>query len=148
MLHRNFDGVVPEMGPLSPASQDILAAAQAAFGGVGERFGSCQFRAGLQEALKLAQAANRYLDERAPWKAVKEDRAHAAETLATALNVINALKVLLHPVIPFSTARLHEDLGESGRVLDGGWAFHAIAAGRQLGQARALYAKLEVEVPA
>jgi methionyl-tRNA synthetase len=148
MVHRNFDGVVPAARALSAESDEILAAARAAFDGVGERFATCQFRAGLQEALRLAQSANRYLDERAPWKAVKSDREHAAETLATTISVINALKTLLHPVIPFSTMRLHEDLGLEGRVLDGGWQFRTIEAGQRLGPPRALYTKLEIEVPA
>jgi hypothetical protein len=51
-------------------------------------------------------------------------------------------------VIPFSTMRLHEDLGLGGRVLDDGWAFKRIDAGQRLGTARALYTKLDVEVSA
>jgi methionyl-tRNA synthetase len=145
MIQRNFDGVVPEVGQLSPESLAITNEAQQAFARVGEEFGACHFRGGLNAALDLAQSANKYLDTRAPWKAVKEDREHAAETLATALNVINALKVLLHPVIPFTTKQLHEDLTQPGSVLDGGWQYHAIPAGTRLNPPRPLYQKLDVE---
>ncbi len=148
MIHRNFDGVVPEAPQLSPESLAIVNDAQAAFARVGDEFGACHFRAGLSAALDLAQAGNKYLDTRAPWKAVKEDAAHAAETMATALNVINALKVLLHPVIPFSTRQLHEDLAQAGTVLDGGWHYHAIPAGTRLNPPRPLYTKLEAEAVA
>ena len=105
----------------------------------------CHFRDALNEGLKLAQAANRYLDDRAPWKAIKTDREHAAETLTTTLNVINALKTLLHPILPFSTRQLHEDLGLPGTVLDGGWAYRAIDAGTSLRPPRPLYVKIEAE---
>jgi methionyl-tRNA synthetase len=143
MLHRNFEGVVPAVERLSPESEALLAEARTAFDVVGAEFAACHFRNGLQESLRLAQAANKYLDERAPWKAVKTDLSHAAETLSTALNVINALKTLLHPVLPFSTAQLHGDLGYESSLDDEGWIFQALPAGRRLPPARALYTKIE-----
>lgn len=145
MLHRNFGGVVPESGPLAPESTALLREAEAAFDSAGAEFEACHFRAGLQEGLKLAQAANKYLDDRAPWKAVKTDLAHAGETLATALSVINALKVILHPVLPFSTTQLHSDLGLAGELNDDGWAFREFPAGTTLGPVRPLYTKIETE---
>lgn len=144
MIHRNFEGRVPEVASLSSESRALIATARDAFDAVGGEFAACHFRNGLQEALKVAQAANKYLDERAPWKAVKTDREHAAETLATALNVINALKTLLHPILPFSTMRLHEDLAQGGRILDQGWEYREIAAGTQLPAPRPLYTKIDV----
>ena len=78
MVHRNFDGVVPATGPLSPESAALIAEAEAAFASAGAEYHACNFRNALQECLKLAQSANRYLDGRAPWKAVKAEigRAH------------------------------------------------------------------------
>lgn len=145
MIHRNFDGVVPETGSLAPESTALLDAARAAFDRVGDEYAACHFRAGLQEALHLAQSSNKYLDERAPWKAVKTDRDHAAQTLAVTLDVINALKTLLNPILPFSTAQLHGDLGLPATIAHGGWEFHAIPAGTRLGQPRPLYTKIEAE---
>ncbi|MBE0611525.1 MAG: methionine--tRNA ligase [Dehalococcoidia bacterium] len=144
MIHRNFEGVVPESGSLAPESQALLDEAMTAFDSVGAEFGACHFRAALQEALRLAQSANKYLDERAPWKAVKQDKEHAAETLAVALDVINALKVLLHPVLPFSTAQLHGDLGLPGDVVSQGWGFGPVPRGTVLGPVRPLYTKIDV----
>jgi methionyl-tRNA synthetase len=145
MIHRNFDGVVPATGQLAPESRAILDEAAAAFAAVGAEFEACRFRNGLQEALRLAQSTNKYLDERAPWKAVKTDLAHAGETLTTALIVINALKVLLHPVLPFSTTQLHTDLGLKGVIGDDGWAAEAIPAGTKLPAPKPLYAKIDTE---
>lgn len=143
MIHRNFDGVVPPAGDLAPESRAILAEAEAAFASVGEEYAGCHFRNALQECMRLAQSANKYLDERAPWKAVKTETAHAGQTLAVALNVINALKVLLHPVIPFSTEQLHAGLGLAGSVRDAGWQLSPIAAGSSLPAPAPLYVKID-----
>ena len=144
MVDRNFDGAVPDAVSLSPESEALVAQAQSAFDAVGAEYNACHFRNALQESLKLAQAANKYLDDRAPWKAVKTDKPHAAETLATALNVINALKTLLNPILPFSTAQLHDDLSQPGTIADAGWRYSPVRAGTKLGTPRPLYTKLDL----
>jgi methionyl-tRNA synthetase len=144
MINRNFDGRVPDAGQLSPESTQLLAETEKAFETVGERYATCQFRAALQDALHVAQQANRYLDERAPWKMVKEDRDHAAETLSVALDAVNGIKTLLHPTLPFSTGQLHGALAQPGTVQEAGWAFQRVAPGTRIGAAAALYKKLDV----
>jgi methionyl-tRNA synthetase len=144
MLNRNFGGVVPGAPPSSPESKALIDEAVGAFASVGERYELCQFRNAQQEALRLAQSANRHLDERAPWRAVKDDLPHAAETLATAITTVNALKTLLHPILPFSTEKLHGLLGLTGRVTDGGWTFQPLAPGTQLAASAPLYTKLDI----
>ena len=150
MIQRNFDGVVPEPGDLAPESERLLETVRGAFESVGAEYAACRFRGALREALTVAQAANKYLDERAPWKAVKADREHAAQTLFTALQAISGLTALLHPIIPFSTKQLHEALGHEHTPLEGRWAYREVPAGRQLAPPAALYRKLDVleEAPA
>ncbi len=143
MIHRNFGGAVPEHGDLAPESAAILAEVEKAFDTVGAEYAGVRLRNASQEAFKVGQMANRYLDERAPWKAVKTDMAHAAETLATAISVVNGLKVLLNPILPFSTEKLHGLLGQEGTVVTAGWQFRPITAGTQLAEPAPLYTKLD-----
>ena len=88
---------------------------------------------------------NRYLDDRAPWRAIREDRDDAARTLVTILGIIAGLKTLLAPYLPFSSQRLHEMLGLEGGVQDGGWTAVGPAPGAPLPQPQALFAKLDEE---
>ena len=148
MIKRNFDGAVPDPGTLSPESEALLGAVRTGFETVGAKYSGCEFRGALREALAVAQAANRYLDQRAPWKAVKDDRAHAAETLHTALQAISGLGTLLHPILPFSTKALHTTLGHEGTPQEGGWQLADVPAERTLGEHAALYRKLEIPEPA
>jgi methionyl-tRNA synthetase len=61
--------------------------------------------------MKLATAVNVYLDQNAPWTAIKTDRNEAAKTVYTALRAIDSLKVLFAPFLPFTSARLHGFFG-------------------------------------
>jgi len=108
---RNFEGRVPEPGDLSDADRAILARADGAFQTAGDLLEGCKFKAAITEIMAVAHEANRYLDAKAPWFQIKEDRRAAATTIYTCLCVINDLKVLLAPFLPFSSQRLHKLLG-------------------------------------
>jgi methionyl-tRNA synthetase len=70
-----------------------------------------KLRAALSEAFRLATAVNVYLDEQAPWTAIKTNRDAAATTVYTAIKAIDNLKVLLSPFLPHTCEVLHQTLG-------------------------------------
>ncbi len=114
--YRNWDGRVPEPGELRAEDNELLAKADQAFANVGPLFEAVQLRAALGDAMALAGEANRYLDQQAPWFQIKTDTAAASKTIFTALRVIDSLKTLLAPVIPFSSEELHAGFGYRGRL--------------------------------
>ena len=61
--------------------------------------------------MKLATFVNQYLDQMAPWTAIKTDKDAAALTIYTALRAIDSLKVIFAPFLPFTSERLHRFLG-------------------------------------
>jgi methionyl-tRNA synthetase len=113
---KNFDGAVPVPGLLSADDQAIIAQSEAAFNTVGDLLGAVRLRAALGEAMALVRDANAYLDRRAPWKRIKEDRTDAGTAVYTVLRVIDNLKVLLAPFLPFTAERLHKYLGYDGQL--------------------------------
>ena len=145
MVNRNFDGVVPEPGEHDDASAALLDEARKRFAQTTANLEAVRLRLALSTAMGLAQAANRYLEQAAPWRAVREDRARAGAALWTGLAVIDCLKTLLYPYIPFSSERLHTMLGFEGSVRDAGWAWDptATAPGRRIGRPEPLFAKLD-----
>ncbi len=109
-------GAVPEPGELEEGDRALLAAAEAAFAAVGEQLQGCHFKAALGQAMALAQQVNRYLDQSAPWLAIKQDRARAGTALYVALQAIDQLKLLLCPFLPHTCQKLHEYLGYEGQI--------------------------------
>ncbi|MFC1928116.1 methionine--tRNA ligase [Chloroflexota bacterium] len=142
-VYRNFDGCVPEHGDLDASSRDLLLVAEEAFQAVDEYLGNCYFKEAIKSAMSLAHETNRYLDEKSPWKVIKEDRQAAATPLYTALCVISCLKTVLYPFLPFSSQKLHEYLGFEGRVEDYGWQSHLPLPGQKLLPPQPLFTKLD-----
>ncbi|MBU1660180.1 MAG: methionine--tRNA ligase [Chloroflexi bacterium] len=109
--YNNWDGHIPTPGDLRPIDKDILAAIEAGFDIVGKLFEAVKLRAALAETMRLATEVNKYLDQAAPWKEIKTDKAAAATTIYTAMRVIDSLKVLFAPILPFTSEHLHTTLG-------------------------------------
>ncbi len=115
--YKRFDRQVPEPDELGEADKAILAKVEAAFETVGQLIDSCKFKAALTEVMALAHEANRYLDEKSPWLQIKEDEKAAATTMYVILRVVDSLKTLFTPFLPFSSQRLHEYLGYEGSII-------------------------------
>ena len=152
LTYRNFQGKIPTPRPLDEVDEGLLRSARLAMDAVGQNLGQCRFKAAISQAFSLAQEANRYLDAKAPWRAIKENPSDAATSLYVSISVINCLKLLLYPFLPFSSQKLHELLGYDGRVEDGRWDFDdlmaGIASGKELSNPAPLFTKLEPDVVA
>ena len=148
--YRNFDGKVPGVQSLDEVDQGLLRAARETMDSVDENLYHCRFKAAIGQAFGLAQEANRYLDTKAPWKTIKEDRDQAGASLTVAMQAINCLKTILYPFMPFSSQKVHEFLGFDGPVEEGSWDFEisvaAIKAGVSLREPSPLYTKLDPEI--
>jgi methionyl-tRNA synthetase len=146
LTYRNYDGRVPDPGELDARCRALLARTEAMLAEAGGHLEACRFRAALSSAMGLAQEANRFLDETAPWKALPNDRAGAGRSLYTALCAINGLKIALSPYVPFSCERLHSYLGYDTPLVEAGWQLHLLPPGQQLREPTPLFAKLEPSV--
>jgi len=166
--HRNF-GEVPQPGPLTDDDERLLAAVATAFDEVGALIEQVRFKAALAEAMRVSALANQYLADQAPWALVKTDRDRAGTVLYVALRVVDSLKTLLTPFLPFTSQVVHELLGHEGylagpleirRIEDhevltgdyaawvGEWAPSELAPGTPLQEPRPLFRKLPPETAA
>ena len=111
--YRNF-GEVPAPGELTDADREALDGVAAGFESVGELIDQARFRAAIVEAMRLSSIGNQYVDYQAPWAVIKQDRERAATILFVALRIVDSLKLIFAPFLPFSSQKLHELLGYDG----------------------------------
>ncbi|MCB0182428.1 MAG: class I tRNA ligase family protein, partial [Anaerolineae bacterium] len=111
--YKRFDGQVPPIGPdgLDDLDRQMLSEVEAGFDTIGDLLAAVKLRAALDEAMRLARSTNGYLNEKAPWKAIKDDPARAGTSIYVTLRVIDNLKILFSPFLPHTSQRLHTYLG-------------------------------------
>jgi methionyl-tRNA synthetase len=146
--YRNFDGAVPAPGELDERSQGLLHRAEVTLDSVDKLLYHCEFKEAIRQAMSLAQEANRYLDEQAPWKTIKTERETSAKSVYTVLSVLAALKTIFYSFLPFSSERLHSFLGFGGSVEEEGWKIQFLPPGQKLRQPQPLFVKLDEDIVA
>ena len=146
LVYRQFDGCVPQAGELDSHSQTLIAQAEDTLKTMDGLLAQCHFKQAIMSAMTIAQETNRYLDEKSPWKMVKESREAAATSLYVAICVISYLKTMLYPFLPFSSQKLHEYLGFDGHVQDDGWKPNPPSPGQKLLEPKPLFVKLDEKI--
>lgn len=169
--YKRFDGKVPAYDHLTPEDEAIIAQAEAGFEQIGRLIEEVNLREGLKAAMDIVRDSNVYLDRRAPWKTIKTDPADAARSVYTILRVIDNLKTILSPFLPFSAQEVHEYLGYDGQIFGdlkiveyqestrahkaliydgskaiGRWEKSDLKPGQALREPKALFVKLEPEI--
>jgi methionyl-tRNA synthetase len=114
MIHRYRAGTVPA-GATDPALETDARAALAAYAGA---LDASDLSGGASHLIELATRANRYVEERAPWKLAKDaGQAAALDTvLATLARTVARLAVLALPFMPGKAAEIWDALG-TGRPI-------------------------------
>ena len=148
MLHRYFNGTIPNIAPLDSIDHDLLSNSDSALCDVGTHLENCRFRNALNEAMHLAQEANKYLNDKAPWKSFAQNPEDTAKTLVVTVNVVNCLRIILSPFLPFSSGKLHTMLGlnDSVETLKWTWSSSTISPGMKIGIAEPLFKKLDEDM--
>ncbi len=152
MIRRWRAGVIPPPGSPEATGRVLRDLAAALPGRVAAALDDFDFRTALGAIWELVAAANRYVDETAPWTLAKRATAgdeKAAQRLDTALwtlaESLRLLAVLLVPFLPTTSERIRAQLGLAGPV--GCWEeetrWGQLTAGGAAGEAVPIFPRIE-----
>ncbi|MGK6341558.1 methionine--tRNA ligase [Chryseobacterium sp. DT-3] len=102
LIHKYYDGVVPQGDVNSPELKEINKAAKEISGFL-ENY---EFRNALTALMNLARFGNQYLQTEEPWKTIKDSPEKAAQSLFVGAQLAVALAQLCEPFMPFSSEKL------------------------------------------
>jgi methionyl-tRNA synthetase len=154
MLKQYFDGRIPPESERTDPSDGKMK-------GVCERAADAYFTAmdgfelhnGIGEVFKVVRAANRYIEESAPWALMKKDggKQEAGGVLFTVCEVLRNTAVLLFPFMPVKAQDIWKALGVKGDIAREhigaafGWrdTWDGLSAG--IGTLKPLFPRIEAE---
>jgi methionyl-tRNA synthetase len=112
----HFDGRVPAGGEPQAAETVLAAELDCRIAAVRAAHEALEFRKAAAETRAIFTLANVYLTEAAPWTAIKTDRARAATTVRTALNLIRLGAIVAWSIVPDLAATILRSLGEPAEL--------------------------------
>ena len=153
MIHRYFNGVLPESGIVTAAEEQVQAVAAAAVAKAEASMDDLAIQDAIAAIWTLVDELNNYITVQEPWALAKDEanRERLATVLVTTAEGLRALAVLLNPITPKATAKLWVALGSTtgGSIDDQPLGKAAIwgqlKAGGALAELEPLFPRIETE---
>jgi methionyl-tRNA synthetase len=124
MIAKNCDGQLPDPGAPTVADRALLDLAEGLLDRLRGAYRVQAFNKALEATWEVIGAANRYIDEQAPWTLRKTDPARMGAVLYTVAETVRRLAILSQPVMPDSMGGMLDQLGVPEDARD----FTALAA--------------------
>lgn len=106
-----FADSIPEKGSAGPLEDELAAAYRQRSAAAAAAFDAVSPTRALEEIWALLAAANYYVDKAAPWAAKKTDPARLGTIVATLVEVLEGVSVMIAPVMPAVADAIRAQLG-------------------------------------
>lgn len=112
LVEKHFDGKIPKAFTLSKAENDLLSEFDLLKSILIEDFEKLEFNIILDKIWKLIRDTNKYMNDTAPWKLIKQEdgKDKTATVLNTTCNMLNQIAHLLYSFIPKTCEKIAESL--------------------------------------
>jgi methionyl-tRNA synthetase len=118
MIAKNCGGKLPAPGAPTAADRALLEAAGGLLERLRDEYRVQAFNRALEATWEVIGAANRYIDEQAPWTLRKADPERMGAVLYTVAETVRRLAILSQPVMPGSMGRMLDQLGVAAEARD------------------------------
>lgn len=149
MLGKYYDFIVPELGAYQELDLKLQTLAREVLDNYRTYFDNLEINDAVAEVWRLIAAANKYIDESAPWVLAKTDRERLATVMYTLFETLRQVAVLIGPLMPATADKMWSLLGLSGSVQDCRFnqleAWGGYPAGTKVTQGPPLFPRVEVE---
>lgn len=96
--------------PKGSISAELKDKVEGLYKSVGEAIEQTTFKMALETIFEAVRFANKYFDERQPWKQREDDPVSCEETIYNCVYLIANFANLLEPFLPFSSERVRNTL--------------------------------------
>ncbi len=110
LLSKKMDG---KLCAPSPEGMALIRQAQAQSETIAHHYDQRDFSKAINEIRALADMANKYFDEKSPWKTLESHPTESKEVISTILNVFRILTIYLKPILPNYAVKVEALFGES-----------------------------------
>ncbi len=106
----HFDSTIPVGGIFGESEQVLQTTCKQLVSKYCGYLKNLEFRKAVEILYSLWSVGNQYIDEKAPWKLIKNNREETAQVIRTCMNLIRIYALVSAPIIPFTSAKLFDAL--------------------------------------
>jgi methionyl-tRNA synthetase len=145
-----FADAVPEKGPIGALEETLLQTHAKGAAAAAEAFDTLSPTRALDAIWSVIMAANAYVDKAAPWTAKKTDPARLGTIVATLVELLAGISLMISPVLPKVADKMRDQLGLApvrGSIGVDQWPFELarIDPGKPLKKGEPIFPRFEKE---
>lgn len=147
MVNKYFGGIVPAPTEEGEFDADLKSVAVNAITAVEQKMDQLRVADAIDEIFKVANRANKYIDETTPWILAKDEatKPRLGTVLYNLLETIRIIAALLSSYMPETSTRILEEIGADEASYESVKTFGAYKAGSKVGNADVLFARIDMD---
>jgi len=118
--HKNF-GETPKKGDLHHEDQQVLHKIKKTVHAVSANIQSSHYKRGIRDCMDLAAYGNKYFNDMAPWRLIKENTERCKTVLHICLQIIKALTIITSPFMPHQATKVWKMMGNTDSIENHQW---------------------------
>ncbi len=147
---KNFDGKIPQPSELTQEDKDAIATVEEFFtNNYYKNLSARKSRRPLIDYIDIYRTLNKYFNDMAPWKVIKEDKDRCATVLFVGIKLLRTMTVMMYPYMPDSAEKIWKMVGEKEDISSEKWASFLSkepVVGAEISLEGVLFTKIEDEV--
>lgn len=118
MITKYLEGKLPPMVQGTEIEQGLVARIETTIGAIDQQMEELEFHKALTSIWDIVTAANKYLDDTAPWSLAKDPgkRDRLGTVLYSVMETFRIITILVSPFMPVSTEKIWQILSQKGSV--------------------------------
>jgi len=144
-INAQFGSEIPKPETLDGEDTKILETLEENVDRLAQEIEESRLLAAANTFIGISRVGNQYLNEKEPWKLIKEDQQRAGNVLYVAAQIVKALSVVSAPFIPFAAEEIWKTLNLPGSVHEQKWdeALRTLPSGHKISKAVPLFRKID-----
>jgi methionyl-tRNA synthetase len=145
-ISTQFNGEIPRLETPDKDAEQTLNTLKDKVETIANEIQNCRLQSAANLMIGISRIGNQYLNEKEPWKLVKENRNKAANIFNVAAQIAKALAIVSAPFIPFAAEEIWKTLNLPGTVHEQEWneALRPLPPGHKTTKPKPLFKKIDV----
>jgi len=146
-ISTQFNGEIPGLETPDEDAEQTLVALKERVQTVADEIENCRLQSASNIVIAISRSGNQYLNEKEPWKLMKENRTKAANIFNVAAQIVKALAIVSAPFIPSAADEIWKTLNLPGTVHEQKWdeALKPLPPGHRILKPKPLFKKIDVD---
>ncbi|TFF96208.1 MAG: methionine--tRNA ligase [Promethearchaeota archaeon] len=147
-IRKQFNSKIPEQQDFDEIDKKFTESIDQISNKISELLLDFEVKKALREIVNFGREGNVYLNEKAPWHLIKDDKKAAGHVFNLCAQMVYALGLLLAPFIPETSEKILKYLNIAKPLKELRWdsiKSNTMKPGHQIGKPKPLFEKLDVE---